>query len=67
MVQHPFKQVTLGRLIVDEFLSMTETKALIYRGPVSIKKAYVAAGWIRVEGVGLMHAFKTDNNVYCEV
>ena len=46
---------------------MTETKAIIYRGPVSIQKAYVASGWIRVEGVGLMHAFKTNNNVYCEV
>lgn len=46
---------------------MTEAKAIIYRGPVSIQKAYVAAGSIRVEGVGLMHAFKTDNHVYCEV
>ena len=46
---------------------MTETKAIIYRGPVYIQKAYAATGWITIEGVGLMHAFRANNNIYCEV
>lgn len=46
---------------------MTETKAIIYRGPVTIHKAYIASKKITIEGFGFMLAFDPKIFVYCEV